>query len=400
MEGLADPTPFETGWPTGHAAGRLSVNYAALAEVKAALERHTEELQSRSRGTPESLRMAARDLFGGVRYGRWRTGLELRRMHAVAVHGSIAIERALVANLTSFTLALGHTFHNYERSEEASTATILRVGRGAGLSAADDHRIGQSADRPPTGFGPGRRDTGRLWIPRPRASGNVTGHDPGELSGEMRRLVEVRAWDAHYQMSEALRAAGEFQEVLGNGLQAGGHELAGALNSSTVQGILGALERIWRTVRLHENDLRDLGVLSNDTGSALEALGGRWPGRLRMLITDLDGRYLEIIDRYPDALTYDLPFVRVPEPEAEPEPAPIPEAGPKSEGRDLAPEPWDGQIGPPPWSGTDLTEALIGAMPAESGLVVAEEWNGPVWRFGGAAADLGLYDRFGVIGGD
>lgn len=403
-------TPFDTGWQPGYAAGRLVFDSDAVRQVKIMLERRTEEMQEFSAGTPASLRAAARDLFSVGRFGRWRLALDLRRMQAAAVHGSIAIERALVANLTSFTLILGQIFGNYDLSEEASSATILRLSRE--LDVPGGHRAGgQPAVGRPVGlavppapgvsFQPGPGGAGRLWIPRSTAEPDPLDHDPDELSGEVRRLAVAQAWEAHYRLSQAFRAASDFHDVLGKSLRRSGAELATAWNGEASVHARDALERIWRTVRTHESDLSTLRGLSNATGEALETLRGRWTVGFRVLATNLSGRYLEVIQAYPESLDYDLPFDRPPEPEREPEVPALARRRPP-----VTPV-GDGDRTVPSGSGTGLLGAPAGwdrvpVLTRTSSILDAdEEWDGtPRWAGPMVLGDTGTdrLDPFGVLG--
>ncbi|HEY9476509.1 MAG TPA: hypothetical protein VIS06_22000, partial [Mycobacteriales bacterium] len=262
-------TPFADRWSDLTVGGHFRYDSAGLTEVRALLEREIEALGSTYSGTPASLAAAAPGLVENELFGIWRTAIHLRDMHQMALRGSLAIADAVTRNLTSFVQRLRHTYENYRHSEESSAATVIALQNGSVSTGAATAGVDAPPHSAPVGPGTGHGSPGALRIPEPLLL-PVEDHGPIEITWELQRLHGQRAWVAHYQMSQAYRAAGDFQQMLGDNLRRNAEELAEAWNSSAATSAQRALDRIQATVRVQEVDLRTLGVASNTTGEALE----------------------------------------------------------------------------------------------------------------------------------
>jgi hypothetical protein len=301
--------------------GHFRYDGAGLTEVRASLEREIEALGSTYAGTPASLAAAAPALVDDELFGIWRTAIHLRDMHRMALQGSLALADAVTRNLTSFVQGLRHTYENYRHSEEASAATVIALQNGSVSPGATTVGGNTLPNQTAVGPGGGRTSPGALPIPEPLLL-PAEDHNPIEITWELQRLHGARAWVAHYQMSQAYRAAGDFQQVLGDNLRRTAEQLAEAWTSSAATGAQRALDRIQATVRVQEVDLRTLGVASNTTGEALEEtlrLLPMFPAHeVYLLARDLNVRYLEAMSRYPKALKYHLPFDQPSQPQQAP----------------------------------------------------------------------------------
>jgi hypothetical protein len=300
--------PFADRWSDLAVGRRFWYDGAGLTEVRASLEREIEALGSTYSGTPASLAAVGRGLAENELFGIWRTAIHLRGMHEVALRGSLAIADAITRDLTSFVQGLRHTYENYRHSEEASAATVIALQNGS--ASAGVTPVGPNTPPHSAAVGPDNAHPGALRVPDPLL---LPVEDcPIEITWELQRLHGARAWVAHYQMSQAYRAAGDFQQVLGERLRRNAEDLAAAWNSRAATSMQRALERIRTTIRVQEVDLHTLGVASNATGEALEETLRSLPAypahEVYLLARQLNARYLEAMSQYPRSLKYHLPF--------------------------------------------------------------------------------------------
>jgi hypothetical protein len=344
-------------------------NRADFLEACRLLDKEIASLGTSDPGSPPSLRLAIDRVGEGQKFGGWLTAQFLRAAHQTAADAALAIYNAIAINLGAVKYLLEKVAENYLRAEKdsrergpenylrAEKAVISdRIGRTDTTKA--DLEIPAATSSPVQS--PGGPKVGELLIVRYRADDHPFRYSSACIAAWLEELRISRASGAHHDMALEYRAAADRIDELGRQIRGPVLEGLDAAWWSDVKELArGKIIPIVDTTSTLSERVRAFSYIEDMTADALEeALSVSWQVTSKSMVThitlqdilaQLNGRYHESIDRYPERLTFDLPFGGPLPTVAPPPPTPHHEVSPGLEGEQFTIE--NGMIGGPPHPG-------------------------------------------------